>query len=207
MNWLGHIFTTYVLAKLIFNVTPEYIPIIVVFSILPDLDHFPALFKGFVVSARAAHRNRKKREHFDGLSELILFVVNIFLIPAGIFVSSMFDLKHVPFFFSKVVVDGDKHLGSDSRSRYHEFYGVFLFSFIACLVYLLFPSQHYAMTVVVFCLLMHFALDFLVGRTRPFYPYSNQVIHVVTYHRKIYRAVMELVYTLVAGGVFWFLTS
>ncbi len=85
--------------------------------------------------------------------------------------------------------------GTESRSRFHELYGLAISAFaIMILSYL---GGNYA--VMFFPLLGHYLLDFLTRPTRPFYPYNKTVTHYSLYPKSMKNMILADI--LFTGGL------
>ncbi|MFH0862824.1 MAG: hypothetical protein V1875_07350 [Candidatus Altiarchaeota archaeon] len=106
------------------------------------------------------------------------------------------DLDHIPH-LSRALSTG--RFGPESRSRFHELYGLSALSASFSVVLLFRPSLYF----LYFPLLAHYLLDFLTRPTRPLYPYegSQQFGHI--YPRSLKRmTVADVLVTLaLAFGV------
>lgn len=110
--------------------------------------------------------------------------------------SMCIDLDHLPYLSSirwKVRSCG---LGAKSRSRFHELFGLALFSLVIA-VYSFFGSLE-LLKVVALSFVLHLAMDFVIGHTRPFFPFSDRVVFLNVLPVK-YRMLFEVVATVVFG--------
>ena len=116
--------------------------------------------------------------------------------------SVLVDLTHLPYLFRvrKDVVK--KRFGSGSRTRFHEIYGLTLFSAVICVLYLV--VDPIIIGIISMCIVLHFAVDFLTGKSMPFYPYSRKEVFLrlspYGYKEKI---LFETFLTVLAGVLFW----
>lgn len=136
-----------------------------------------------------------------------LFFGNAWNYLIVIFVFSvLIDITHLPYLFKfrKNVIK--KRFGSEARTRFHEIYGLTLFSAIGCLIFLFFNQMIVEMAAL--CMILHFAVDFVTGKSMPFYPYSRTEIFLgispYGYKNKI---IFEIISTVLVGVLFWFNTA
>jgi len=126
-----------------------------------------------------------------GNAERFLFYILIF--------SVLIDLDHIIYISS---VKGDlfrQKFGSGSRSRFHELYGLTLLSLGISIL-----SVHdlILMQVIGLSIILHYASDFLSGKTRPFYPFSEKEVFLHICPQK-YRLHAEIVLTILLGVMVW----
>ncbi|MBI2579080.1 MAG: metal-dependent hydrolase [Candidatus Aenigmarchaeota archaeon] len=114
--------------------------------------------------------------------------------------SVILDLDHIPYVIKTRRKVLRKKFGSESRSRFHELYGLTLFSAAASL--LAFFSGATLAKVIALSAIVHYAADFLVGKSRPFYPFSKKEISLGMLPDK-YRMHFEIASTLILGAVVW----
>lgn len=118
--------------------------------------------------------------------------------------SIILDLDHLPYYirFRKRVLN--EGLGEKSRSFMHELPGMAIVSLL-CVGLFFFSGQRLA-EVVFLSFMLHYAVDFIVGQTRPFWPLSDKVLHSpLGIKGKRNRLAFEIVSTLIGGVVFWLL--
>ncbi len=115
------------------------------------------------------------------------------------------DLTHVPYLLKTGSGVIKRRFGSASRTRFHEIYGLTLLSALVCICYLFFP---HATMIAALCMVLHFALDFLAGKSMPFYPYSKTEVflHIFPYGYRN-KILFEIVLTLLTGVLFWLDTA
>jgi membrane-bound metal-dependent hydrolase YbcI (DUF457 family) len=145
MNIVFHFLFGLLMAELVFGNALAYLPYILVFSLLVDLDHIP-----YVLRFRR------------GLME--------------------------------------KKFGSESRSRFHELYGMTVLS-IAISAASFFINPKLA-GIIALSVILHYAVDFVAGNTRPFYPLSGTEVNVGLYPKK-FRIVTEAILTAVLVIILW----
>lgn len=85
--------------------------------------------------------------------------------------------------------------GTESRSRFHELYGLALFS--TAIMILSYVWGNFA--VMFFPLLIHYLLDFLTRPTRPLYPYNKTIMHFSLYPKTMKNMIIADV--LFTGGL------
>jgi len=124
-----------------------------------------------------------------------------------IFISSvLIDFTHLPYLFRirKGIIR--KRFGAESRTRFHELYGLILFSALLCIFY--FFMDKMAVEIAAMCIVLHFAVDFLAGKSMPFYPYSKKEVFIhmfpYGYRNKIF---FEILCTVFLGVLFWLVTA
>jgi len=116
--------------------------------------------------------------------------------------SVLIDLTHLPYLLKKGGNVVHERFGSESRTRFHEMYGLVLFSFLLSIAF--FFIGPVLTGIAALCLLLHFSLDFISGKSMPFYPYWNKEVSLgmlpYGYRNKV---VFEVVTTLILGVLFW----
>lgn len=147
MNPLVHFFANFLLARIVFGIGWEYAPIILIFSVILDLDHIHYFFSNF----------------------------------KGLKTFTRMDLS--------------------SRSRFQELYGLTIISAFASVAYFL--LNHTLLKVIIICIVLHFMIDFLVGHTRPLYPYSKDEVFLSIFRTLKTRAFIEIFLTMVLGVILW----
>lgn len=113
------------------------------------------------------------------------------LIVLAILIGVLPDFDHIPK-LKKALESG--RFGAESRSVFHELAGLSLFSTIALALSLWIPFG-----IVFYPLLSHYLMDFLTRSTRPFYPFSKNVIHLGIYPKSYFGMVLADVF--VTGAV------
>ncbi len=128
------------------------------------------------------------------------YVVLIFL------ASVLIDLTHIPYLLKVRGGVVKRRFGAEARTRFHEMYGLSVFSALFCAAYIFFDPS--AVSIGAVCVILHFAIDFITGKSMPFYPYSDKVVflHIspYTYRNKV---VFEISLTIVAGVLFCLKTA
>lgn len=124
------------------------------------------------------------------------YVVLIFLF------SVLIDITHLPYLFKVKGKIFEKRFGSASRTKFHEIYGLTMFSAIACLLY--FVIDRTIVEIVMMCLVLHFAIDFLAGKSIPFYPFSKKEVFlgILPYEYKN-KVLFEIFSTILLGVLLW----
>jgi len=120
MNSFAHFFINFFLATLFFGDVKEYAIVILIASVIIDIDHIPYTIKNF---------NHMKKY---GMDETI-------------------------------------------RTWLHEVPGVILISTIT-MISSFYVTNFIMLKLIYFSLMMHLIVDFLAGKSRPFYPFSSQVM-------------------------------
>ncbi|MFH1445559.1 MAG: metal-dependent hydrolase [Nanoarchaeota archaeon] len=114
--------------------------------------------------------------------------------------SIMLDLDHIPYTIRTRKKLISKKFGAESRSRFHELYGLALFSVVLSVLYLFVESM--IIYVIGMSVILHYAFDFLLGKSRPFYPFSKKEVSLKILSEK-QRAVFEIALTIILGVIFW----
>jgi len=123
-------------------------------------------------------------------------------LPVIFIFSVLIDLTHLPYLLRvrKNVIK--RRFGSESRTRFHEMYGLAIISFLLCAAFFLFDIM--TVSIAALCLLLHFSLDFMSGKSMPFYPYSKREVSLgmlpYGYRNKV---VFEIGSTAIMGVLFW----
>lgn len=82
------------------------------------------------------------------------------------------DLDHLPYTLRMRGRIREKRFGAESRSRFHELYGLAAFSVALCAASLF--AGILVVRVAALSLTLHYATDFLLGKSRPFFPFSGR---------------------------------
>lgn len=127
-----------------------------------------------------------------------------YLLPI-ILASAILDLDHIPYYFVQKKDILKNGLGERSRTFVQELPGLFLIS-LAILILSFIVSDTMLLRVVYVSFILHYAVDFAAGKTRPFYPFSKTVLvsPFVPQERKK-KVLFEAVATAIAGVFFWLL--
>lgn len=114
--------------------------------------------------------------------------------------SVILDLDHIPYLARTGKKILRKKFGAESRSRFHELYGLTLFS-AAASAFSFFLDIALA-KVIALSIMVHYAADFLVGKSRPFYPFSKKEVSLGMLPDK-YRMHFEILLTMILGAIIW----
>ncbi len=113
--------------------------------------------------------------------------------------STAIDIDHIPYILNVKKGLLQRKFGSNSRSRFHEIYGLTLFSFAASVIYIFNPI---IAEIIFLSLILHYAADFLLGKTRPFYPFSEKEVFLNLCPQK-YKMHFEIISTIVLIVIVW----
>ena len=97
------------------------------------------------------------------------------LILLAVFFGVLPDLDHIPHLLTAV---RSGRFGPQSRSRYHELYGLSLAAALAVVAYTIKPLLS---PIIFFPLLAHHLMDFTTRPTRPFNPVDYASVHLRLY--------------------------
>jgi len=114
--------------------------------------------------------------------------------------SLLMDLDHIPYTLRVGKSLAKKRFGSESRTRFHEMYGLALVSVILSISSLF--LEPVLVQIISLSLILHFTADFFLGKTRPFYPISKKEVFLGFCEQK-YRIPAETVLTIILGGLVW----
>ncbi len=116
--------------------------------------------------------------------------------------SVLIDFTHLPYLLKVGKGVAKKRFGSESRTRFHEMYGLTLFSAIVCILY--FVIDPIMIEIIAICIVLHFAIDFLTGKSIPFYPYSKKEVflHIFPYGYRE-KVLFEISSTILLVVLFW----
>ena len=114
------------------------------------------------------------------------------LILLGVLVGILPDIDHVGHTLRAIKTG---RYGTESRSRFHELYGIAVFS--TGIMILSYAYGNFA--VLFFPLLVHYLLDFLTRPTRPFYPYNKTIMHFSLYPKTLKNMILADI--LFTGGL------
>jgi hypothetical protein len=113
--------------------------------------------------------------------------------------SIIVDIDHIPYILKVKKNLVHKKFGSESRSRFHELYGLTLFSLGISIFSFL---DIILIEVIALSVVLHYATDFLLGKTRPFYPFSKKEVFLhISLER--YRIPFEITLTLILSVILW----
>jgi hypothetical protein len=95
-----------------------------------------------------------------------------------------------------------KRFGAESRTRFHELYGLILASSILGVLFFFVDTA--IIQISALCIILHFAVDFLAGKSMPFYPVSKRVVFLDIFPYG-YRSkfLFEVAATSITGVLFW----
>lgn len=116
--------------------------------------------------------------------------------------SIVLDLDHIPYFIHRL--NGLRtfvHIDVSSRSRFQELYGLAALSVLSSIGYFFF--NHTILKVIMLCIVLHYMLDFLVGHTRPLYPYSKDEVFLSIFKTWRTRIFVEAFLTFILGVILW----
>jgi len=126
-------------------------------------------------------------------------------IPIIAFFSIVIDLDHLPYIFKNYrAMIRYLRFGSASRTRSHEIFGMVVISSIVFFISFFYKNL-LVLQVILLCIMLHYAIDFLMGYSRPFNPYSNQEVFLKFYSSARQRVMIEMSLTIMAVIVFWFM--
>jgi len=114
--------------------------------------------------------------------------------------SVFIDLDHIPYILKVKTSLIKKKFGSESRTRFHELYGITFFSLIFSILIFFFDTK--SIQIAALCLMLHYAADLLVGKSRPFYPYIKKEIFLGILPEK-YRIKFEFIFTILMVVIIW----
>ncbi len=126
-----------------------------------------------------------------------------YVIPVIIFFSIILDLDHLPYIiknFKSVI--RYLHFGSESRTRSHELIGLAISSLVFSFALLISPNK-YLVQVALMCLILHYLVDYVIGRTRPLYPYNKTEVFLYFFKTRKTRFILEGLLTIIFGGIFF----
>lgn len=120
------------------------------------------------------------------------YIIQIFIF------SNILDLDHIPYLLRVKHGVFRRKFGSESRSRFHELYGLAVISFLMA-IFSLFDMK--LAKIIAISVILHHAGDFLVGRSRPFYPFSTKEVFLgmLPESRRIF---FEAALTPLLGAIF-----
>ena len=136
-----------------------------------------------------------------------VFFGNVWGYVVVIFISSvLIDLTHLPYLLKIRGGVAKKRFGAESRTRFHELYGLALLAALLCVFY--FFMEKLIIEIAAMCIALHFAVDFLTGKSMPFYPYSKKelFLHIFPYGYRN-KILFEIFSTALVGVLFWFIVA
>lgn len=117
-----------------------------------------------------------------------------------ILISSTFlDLDHILYILKKKEKILNDRFGAESRSIFHELLGMLIFSFIISFLYLILDKT--LVRILYLSLFLHYAIDFLSGKSRPLYPYSRIEIQLISISSNS-RIISEIILTIFSFIIF-----
>jgi len=136
---------------------------------------------------------------------LAYFVVQIvlgnafeYIIPIFIF-SVILDIDHVRYVLREKGKIKEKRFGYESRTRFHELYG---FTIASVLISISFMFDQMLAQIIGISIILHYAMDFIVGKSRPFYPFSKLDVDIKLCSDRI-REVSEVLLTVILLVFVW----
>ncbi|MEK6968449.1 MAG: hypothetical protein AABX51_07525 [Nanoarchaeota archaeon] len=130
-----------------------------------------------------------------GVNESDIWVIALF--------SVILDFDHIPYIlknFKSVV--RYLHFGSESRMSSHELIGLGLFSLLFSVALLVIQDKR-IVQIALMCMVLHYVVDFIIGKTRPLYPYAKTEVFIHFYTSRRQRFVLEGLMTIIFGGIFF----
>ncbi|MFH0962045.1 MAG: metal-dependent hydrolase [archaeon] len=115
--------------------------------------------------------------------------------------STFIDIDHLAYIIRKrrLLAKFNRRLGPESHSELHELFGLTLFSAFFLAAYFL--GWGLVAKISALCFVLHLAVDFASGKTRPLRPFSRELVYFL--HLSIRKKVIfEILMTLAAGGAF-----
>ncbi len=116
-----------------------------------------------------------------------------------LFFSIVLDIDHIPYTLRTRKEIIRKKFGSECRSRMHELYGMTVVS--AGLSAAWFFVDAAIIKVVALSLVLHYIADFVLGKSRPFYPFSKKEVFLGIPDKA--RLFFEIVMTIITGAYLW----
>lgn len=114
--------------------------------------------------------------------------------------SVLLDLDHLPYMakFGRKIIK--RKFGPESRSRFHELYGLTIVSVFLSVLSIF--ADIFVIKIVAFSIILHYAFDFIFGKTRPFYPFSKEEVFTGICPEKL-RVPAEIILTGTFAVIFW----
>ncbi len=125
------------------------------------------------------------------------------VIPIAIF-STIIDVDHVRYIIREWRGILKKRFGAKSRTIFHDFLGLAIFSWIFSIIFFLPYREFLFLEASILSVILHLAVDFLAGKAHPLQPFSfvETCFFAISARAKI---ILEISLTVVFGGVFLFL--
>lgn len=117
-----------------------------------------------------------------------------------VFSATFIDLDHIPYIVKNFRDLREKKFGSEGRTRFHELYGMTLFSLLLSVIYIFYPIIE--IKIVMVGVVSHYFIDLVSGYARPLYPYSEKEIFLNLIHDR-FRVPVEVVITMFLGWYLW----
>lgn len=119
-----------------------------------------------------------------------------------ILISSTFlDLDHIFYTIEKKEKIIKDRFGAKSRTIFHEILGMFILYSIISILY--FVLDEMIVKIFSLSLILHYSTDFLIGKSRPFYPYSKKEVQIIKLSRNS-RIIIEIILTMFLLIIFYF---
>lgn len=116
-----------------------------------------------------------------------------------LFFSVVLDIDHIPYTLRTRKELIRKKFGSECRTRMHEIYGITLVAAGLSVAYFFFETM--AVQIAAISLMLHYMADFILGKSRPFYPFSKIEVFIGCPDKV--RIPFEIVMTLTLGWYLW----
>ena len=116
-----------------------------------------------------------------------------------LFFSVVLDIDHIPYTLRTRMQIAKKKFGSECRTRMHELYGITLVA--AGLGAAYFFVDIMLVQVAAASLMLHYMADFVLGKSRPFYPFSDREVFLGCPDKL--RIPFEVVMTIILGWYLW----
>jgi len=128
------------------------------------------------------------------LTMLLFPTPSILIYLLMIVASTVTDIDHVKFFKNAVKT---KRFGVQSRSRFHELYGLVIGLIILFLLSIL---TEIAVPLTI-AFILHYIADYLTRPTRPFYPFKKETCHFNLYPKSLKGIIIFDI--IITGGLAW----
>lgn len=120
--------------------------------------------------------------------------------------SIVLDIDHLPYAarnWRRILSEKRFPIEEGARSRFHELFGVMAFSLAFSLAGLVFPGKWAVLSGA--SVILHLAVDFVLGESRPFYPFSKDTVRFFKVQDFLARLAIQGILTSIAGGAVFFL--
>lgn len=121
-------------------------------------------------------------------------------IPIAIF-STIIDLDHIRYILKEGLGIFKKRFGAKSRTIFHDFLGLAIFSWIFSIIFFLPYRAFLFLEASILSVILHLTVDFLVGKARPLHPFSFVETGFLSLSFRA-KVALEIFLTLAFGGVF-----